>query len=281
MAHAVRTLSALGALVALDAADGADELLDALGPLIVDGPDRADVARWTVEEDADGWWFRPPGGAAPSVRATPAELLGPVVRRCNHLVARHSPHIAVHAGGIEACGRGVLLAGPTETGKSTLTAGLVLAGARYLSDEAVGIEPDGRLLSYPKPLTLDPGSHDLFPNLAELAVGTSAADAGQWQVPVPAIREDAVAPGAPLIHVMLHRYEPGARTSMTEISRAEALYDLCRLNFRFRRRARQSLDTLAAAVRGARCHRLVSGDLDAAVASVLDTVDASSVPTGG
>ena len=58
------------------------------------------------------------------------------------------------------------------SGKSTLTAGLARAGLGYLSDELVALELDGavpgRLLPYPKPITVKPGS---FAVLADMDPG--------------------------------------------------------------------------------------------------------------
>ena len=46
-----------------------------------------------------------------------------------------------------------------ESGKTTLVAGLVLAGLRYLTDEAVAIRPaDGGITPFPKALSVDHGS---------------------------------------------------------------------------------------------------------------------------
>jgi hypothetical protein len=54
-----------------------------------------------------------------------------------------------------------------ESGKTTLTAGLVRSGWSYLTDEAVAFDWDtGRSRPFPKPLSVDPGSQHLFPELA-------------------------------------------------------------------------------------------------------------------
>src|SRR6266571_635115 len=62
--------------------------------------------------------------------------------------------IFVHAGVVEWRGRAIVIPGKTFTGKSSLTAAFVRAGARYLSDEYALIDAEGRVRPYPKPLSL-------------------------------------------------------------------------------------------------------------------------------
>ena len=53
-----------------------------------------------------------------------------------------------------------------ESGKTTLTTGLVRAGFCYLTDEAVSFDWEtGVIEPFPKPLSIDPGSWFLFPEL--------------------------------------------------------------------------------------------------------------------
>jgi hypothetical protein len=273
-------LHALGVEVGLTVDEGTDDLLAALGPLLTRPSGRPPMLSWSIERDAGGWWFRP-GPSASSTAPEVTGLLGPMVDRLNRLVCRSGPMVAVHAGAVAVRDAGLLLSGPAEAGKSTLTAGLVCAGASYLGDEAVGIDAAaGRLLAYPKPLTLDPGSHHLFPDLADIAVAGSGTDR-RWHVPVHAIRRDAVATDAPLTHVVLCQYESGATTALHELSRAETVYELAEQTFRFKERPRRSLDTLATAVAAASCHRLIVGDLDAAVRAVLELVSAVPASSAG
>jgi hypothetical protein len=271
-------LGALGVEVALAVDEGAGDLLAALAPILTAPSGRPPAASWLVEAEPDGWCFRP-GLQAPSSAVVPSRLLGPMLHRLNGLVARQSPAVAVHAGAVAVGDHGMLLTGPADAGKSTLTTGLVLAGASYLGDEAIGVAAGtGRLIPYHKPLTFEPGSGDLFPGLAPLAVaGSGPAD--PWHVPVDAVRPGALSDGASLARVVFCRYERGATTLLTEVPRAAALYELTALTFRFRDRARLALDTLGHAVSTATCHRLVTGDLDAAVAAVLAL--APPVPVGG
>lgn len=273
------TLGALGVEVALAVDGDAEDLTRALSPLLTDPSGRPQVESWSVEACPDRSWFLP-GRGGPSHAGHPSELLGPLLHRLNGLIARESPEVAVHAGAVAVGDHGLLLTGPANAGKSTLTAGLVLAGAAYLGDEAIGLAADtGRMIPYPKPLTFEPGAGVVFPGLAPLAVaGPRRGD--PWHVPVDAVRPGALSDGATLEHVVFCRYEPGATTRLTEVSRAAAVYELTALTFRFNHRARLALETLASAVSTAGCHHLVAGDLDTAVATVLDLVSPDGVSGG-
>jgi hypothetical protein len=79
-----------------------------------------------------------------------------------HLEASARFHIAemsvqrtfVHAAVVGYRGRAIVLPGKSDAGKTTLTAALVRAGARYLSDEYALVDDRGRIHPYPKPLSI-------------------------------------------------------------------------------------------------------------------------------
>ena len=62
--------------------------------------------------------------------------------------------VFVHAGAVGWRGRAIVLPGDNETGKSTLTAALVKAGATFFSDEFAVLDRRGRVHPYPLPLRL-------------------------------------------------------------------------------------------------------------------------------
>ena len=59
----------------------------------------------------------------------------------------------IHAGVVGWQGHGILLPGRQNSGKTTLTAALVRAGATYLSDEFAPIDDRGRVHPFPRPLS--------------------------------------------------------------------------------------------------------------------------------
>jgi hypothetical protein len=182
--------------------------------------------------------------------------------------------VYVHASAVERDGRAAVMCAPMESGKTTLCAGLIRAGCRYLTDEAVGIDPDTLLAQpYAKPLSIDPGSWQVLADLEPtLPADVAALAHRQWQVPAGAIHDDAYAPATPVALVVLPRYERGAPTQMERIPRAEALLALCEQSFTFARDPRRTLTVLAEVLRGADCARLVVGDLAEGVEAVLDAL---------
>jgi hypothetical protein len=70
-------------------------------------------------------------------------------------VAEGAPrHAFVHAGVVGWRGRAIVIPGSSFSGKSTLTAALVRAGATYYSDEYAVITRGGRVLPFARPLQL-------------------------------------------------------------------------------------------------------------------------------
>lgn len=76
-------------------------------------------------------------------------------------IALHAPaFVFIHAGVVGIGGRAIVIPGASMSGKSTLVAELVRAGAVYYSDEYAPVSADGLVHPYPRELTLryDPGS---------------------------------------------------------------------------------------------------------------------------
>lgn len=68
--------------------------------------------------------------------------------------------VFVHAGVVGWKGRAILVPGRSFTGKTTLTAELVRAGATYYSDEFAVLDSEGRVHPYAKPLSVrERGTH--------------------------------------------------------------------------------------------------------------------------
>jgi hypothetical protein len=201
---------------------------------------------------------------------TAGQLVATLVRAVNAEAVERCERVALHAGGVERDGLGLVFPGRMEAGKTTLVAGLVRRGMGYLSDEAVAIDSETLLIRpYPKPLSLDPGSWALFPELepnAPLAGDGYKRD--QWHVPSAAIRAGALGRSCPVRLVVFPRYAPGATTALEPLRRAEALVELAKHTFHFKDQSRVALDLLADVVRPSTCYHLTIGDLDGAVALV-------------
>jgi hypothetical protein len=228
-----------------------------------------------ASEDAPGYELRL-GDHVETQGHHPAAFFSSLVQWINRTAVDPSYALTSHAGGVERDGVACVLPADPESGKTTLTTGLVRAGFSYLSDEAVAFDwVTGTTEPFPKPLSIDPGSQHLFPDLRppieDLGIGGSDDEsADQRQVPPRAIRADAVGGAARAALLVFPKYVADASTHLEPISRAEALIEMAKSTFSFRDQSRRALDALAPVVRDAGCARLVVGDLDEACAIVAE-----------
>jgi hypothetical protein len=75
--------------------------------------------------------------------------------RLRGYIALHSPdRVFVHAGVVGHRGRAIVIPGASFSGKTTLVAELVRAGAAYYSDEYAVLDEQGLVHPYPKPLSI-------------------------------------------------------------------------------------------------------------------------------
>jgi hypothetical protein len=71
-----------------------------------------------------------------------------------YVAAAARRRVFVHAGVVGWHGQAIVIPGRSFSGKSTLVAALVRAGATYYSDEYAVVDAQGRVHPYPKPLSL-------------------------------------------------------------------------------------------------------------------------------
>ena len=188
-------------------------------------------------------------------------------------IRRTGDFLLIHAGAVRAPGgQGVVLPGASGAGKTTLVGGLVSAGFDYLSDEAAAIDPVGRrLYPYPKALTVKRQLAELFPDVRVPAVRSGWVD-GQVHLRPEDIRPDSLGSPCEVGVIITPRYVEGAQTEVVPMSRAESAVELGRNALNLSLYGSRALPALADVVRGARGYRLVSGDLNQAVAAVTRLV---------
>src|SRR3954449_8576015 len=104
--------------------------------------------------DGVSYWAQGPGE---SLRAS-SDLdvaLGVLDSQLRTFIAMAAPdHVFVHAGVVAFDDLAVVIPGPTFSGKTTLVAACVRAGALYYSDELTALDRDGLVHPYPKPLSM-------------------------------------------------------------------------------------------------------------------------------
>lgn len=185
------------------------------------------------------------------------------------VVDASTDHVLLHAAAAAEGGHAVLLPAPMESGKTTLVAGLVRSGLDYLTDETVALRPDGTIDAYPKALSVDEGSWQVLAELRPDPVRTPDRLTGaQWNVPPDELRPGCAVRTARPRLVVLPRYVAGSATELTPVTRAEALVEVLGQVFVPDRDRARDLRVLAEVLRSCECYRLVSGDLDGAVAAV-------------
>lgn len=135
------------------------------------------------------------------------------------------PVAILHAGG---CG-GVLLAGNTHSGKSTLCAALMSRGLPYHCDDSAVLDRDFRVTPMPFPLMLRPGSWPLletrFPALKDAPVYSRWGTEVRFLTPIPASAAAAV---TALVFV---KHDVAVETQLTELSVLDSLLALQRSGF--------------------------------------------------
>jgi hypothetical protein len=189
-------------------------------------------------------------------------------------IQRTSHFLALHAGAVSHTGRGILLPGPPDSGKTTLTAALTRSGCSYLTDEAALLDPGtGLLHPFPRALWMEAPSLDVISGLrSTLHADFRAIERGQYHIHPDDLRPDAIGFPSPVGFVIAPTYSRGARTALVPMSRAEAVVMLADNSFNFEYFKARGVSALAAALGDAHCYRLQMGDLDSAVASVLSVV---------
>jgi hypothetical protein len=151
----------------------------------------------------------------------------------------------VHAGVVGWGGRALLIPGRSRSGKTTLVAALVKAGALYLSDEFAVLDAQGRVHPFAKPLSIrGPGGCDV--HARSRPVEDLGGRAGRRPLPVG------------LVALVEHR--PGARWSPRVLSRGEAVIEMLAHTVPARLRPEASLRALEGAVSGATVLKGERGD---------------------
>ena len=187
-------------------------------------------------------------------------------RASTETIERASGSVVLHAGAVSWRRRGIVLPAPPDAGKTTLTAGLVRAGFRYLSDEAAFIElATGLLHPFPRPLWMEEGSFEVLRGLREGLPEFLRTRRLSFHVAPADLRPRSIGSPCRVRFIVAPAYVPGAGTRLEPLSRAEAVVLLARNSFNTASEGSAAVERLADVAAGAACFRLVMGDLDPAV----------------
>ena len=184
--------------------------------------------------------------------------------------ASESSYVLLHAAAASHDGIGAIFPAGMEAGKTTLVAGLLREGWKYLTDEAAALDPDSLdIQPFAKPLSIDKGSWEVLADFEpDLDIATSRFVEKQWQVNPGLHFADVHSRAVPAGLVIFPQYSRGAATVIEEIRAVEGLLGAMRQTFDFHLRGRRNLEVLAELVRRAGCYRLTVGDLQSACTAV-------------
>lgn len=176
--------------------------------------------------------------------------------------------VRIHAAAAIVDGVTVVIPGAMGAGKSTLVAGVTARGHRYVTDEVVAFEPHRDLVRpYARPLSLGQTPDALEPigwvppPAAQRYLGASGV------VPARALGTPVIE-ASPVGLVVLSRYEPGAPTTVTNLSPLDGLVAVASHTFHLDTPG--VLNSLESVLDTVPIFSLVSGDLAEAVNVVVE-----------
>src|SRR3954453_4019260 len=254
-------IEAYGARLALSAPE--QDVLDRIVADLPAGWTRASprVAATDVEwrfavmhDDAGGYQVRDGNGAETDCGSDLELAVGLLRLQLRRFVGYHALDLVfVHAGAVTHNGRAIVIPGHSFSGKSTLVAELVRAGAVYYSDEYAVFDKAGLLLPYREPLALR------SPSGAPSATLT-AQDLGGTSGEEP----------APVGLVAVTTYRPGASWKPRPMSPAQGVLSLLEHAVPIRERPELTLTVLRLALAQAEVLEGERGESEATARSLLE-----------
>ncbi|MFQ5610870.1 MAG: hypothetical protein ACE5H9_01910 [Anaerolineae bacterium] len=182
-----------------------------------------EIAIWTKPGNP---WGRPAlvldGRAWPLPNSLPPGYLQAIV--FNTVAARLRSHYLIHAGAVSLDGQGIILAGDSGLGKTTLVLELVRRGFKFLSDESAALgRADRRLHPFPRSLGLTPGTLELAGREATMAGAPNGR--AKWLLDIEAFQADSLGRAARIGQVIILRNPAAAPAG--EANRPRQTFGLC------------------------------------------------------
>jgi hypothetical protein len=173
-----------------------------------------------------------------------------------HVATEAPRRVFVHAGVVGWKGQAILVPGRSYSGKTTLIAGLIKAGAIYYSDEYAVLDARGRVHPYPRPLQIREGATG---KQKRHRVETLGGRAGSKPLPVKL--------------VLVSRYKPGAKWRPRELSDGQGVLELLNQTVSARRQPHKAFAVLQQVATQALILKGVRGEAEEMIASIFKYLD--------
>ncbi len=194
---------------------------------------------------------------------------------------RFNQYVLLHAGALALDDRAVVMPAVPGSGKSTLTAALMLRGLRLLSDEFGVLDPEsGQLLPMLKPVALKNRSIDIIRKFSDAAIlGPVFPETRKGDVAHLAPDEASAAavhrPARPAI-VIFPKYVEGAEVELTPQPREQAFARLAFNSFNYALLGPVSFGVVAGLAGACPAYALRYGRLEEAVACIRSLLDGTA-----
>jgi len=228
----------------------------------------ANLRRWVRPQVSFSFDAMQPFKPLPRDQAFPMLEWG--LNWCVSTQAHH--YLIIHAAVVEKNGRAAILPAPPGSGKSTLTAGLVLSGWRLLSDELTLIDrKTGQIQPLPRPVSLKNQSIDVIRQFApDTYINRASHDTVKGTVahmrpPRDSVRRqhETARPG----WVIFPRWEAGAPTTLTPRSQAQTFMFLAQNAFNYSHLGADGFRVGAALIDQTACYDFHYSQLHEAIAA--------------
>lgn len=174
-----------------------------------------------------------------------------------YVAERARRRIFVHAGVVGWEGKAILIPGSTMSGKTSLVAALLRAGATYYSDEYAVLDERGRVHPFPRRLSVREKE-------GALSTKRTAAELGALTGTTP----------IPVGLVAVTTYKEGARFRPRRQSEGRAVLELLAHTVPARRAPRRAFATLSRAVSGVPVLKGARGEADRTASALIEHLDA-------